>query len=71
MDPEERVRHRTVEQVGNVPVPQFREQIVEVVTVVLLERISWCVSSENYQTRVLLHLISRIPLAASSTSRVS
>ena len=39
---------RTVEQVGNEPVLQFREQIAEAVTVVLQERISWCVSSENY-----------------------
>ena len=51
VDPEERVRHRTVAQVGNVPVPQFREQIADVDTVVLLERISWCVSSENYHKR--------------------
>ena len=51
MDPEERVRQRTVEQVGNVPVAQFREQIAEVVTVVRQERISWCVSSENHHKR--------------------
>ena len=44
----ESVPQRTVEQVGNEPVLQFREQIAEAVTVVLQERISWCVSSENY-----------------------
>ena len=47
----ERVPQRTVEQVGNEPVLQFREQIGEAVTVVLQERISWCASSENYQKR--------------------
>ena len=40
MDPEECVRQRTVEQSGYVPVPQFREQIAEVVTVILQKRIS-------------------------------
>ena len=45
------MRQRTVEQVGNVPVLQFREHIAEVVTVILQERISWCVSSENYHKR--------------------
>ena len=44
MDPEDRVQQRTVEQVGNVPVPHFREQIAEVVTVFVQERISCCVS---------------------------
>ena len=47
VDPEECVRQRTVEQIGNVPVPQFREQIAETVTVILQKRISWCVYSEN------------------------
>ena len=47
VNPEECVRQRTVEQIGNVPVPQFREQIEEVITVILQERISWCVSSES------------------------
>ena len=42
MDLEERVQQRTVQQVGNVPVPHFREQIAEVVTVFLQEGISWC-----------------------------
>ena len=34
-NPKECVRQRTVEQIGNVLVPQFREQIAEVVTVIL------------------------------------
>ena len=33
-------------KLGIVPVPQFREHVAEVVTVVLQERISWCVSSD-------------------------
>ena len=35
MDPKECVRQRTVKQIGNVTVSQFREQIAEVVTVIL------------------------------------
>ena len=41
-----------LKQAGSVPVPQFREQIAEVVTVVLLETYFFvCVSSENYHKR--------------------
>ena len=36
----------------NVPMPQFREQIAEVVTVVLQKRIAWCVRSENISNEV-------------------
>ena len=35
MDPEKRVQQHTVEQVRNVPAPHSREQIAEVVTVIL------------------------------------
>ena len=44
VEPGKRVRQRSVEQVGNVPVPRFREQIAEVVTVILQELTSLCVS---------------------------
>ena len=58
--PEERVQQRTVVQVGNVPVPHFQKQIAEVVTVILQERISWCVSSENHHKRGLVQVFRKI-----------
>ena len=61
VDPKECVRQRTVEQFGNVqPVPQFREQISEVVTVILQERISWCVSFQNYHIRGLVQDLKKV-----------
>ena len=52
MDPKECVRQRTFEQIGNVPVPQFRKQVAEIFTVLLRKRISWCVSFENISNEV-------------------
>ena len=59
VDPVERVQQCTVVQVGNVQVPHFREQIAEVVTVSLQERISSCVSFENYHKRRLVQGFSK------------
>ena len=56
VDPEKRVQQRTVVHVGTVPVPHFREQIAEVVTVILQERISWCVSFEHCHKRGLVQV---------------
>ena len=56
LDPEECARLRTVEQIGNVPVPQFREHIAEVVTVILQKNISWCVNFENISNEVFKFL---------------
>ena len=39
VNPEECVRQSTVEQFGNVPVPQFREQLAKIITVILRKRI--------------------------------
>ena len=40
MDPEECVDNAPLNEWGNVPVPQLREQIEDVVTVILQKRIS-------------------------------
>ena len=45
-DPQECVQQHTVEQIGDVPVPQTQEQIAEVVIVIPQEHWSWCSSSE-------------------------
>ena len=44
--PQERVQHRSVEQIGDVPVPQIQEQNEEVVIGTPQERFSWRARSE-------------------------
>ena len=70
--PQERVQQRTVEQIGNVPVPQIQEQIEEVVVVIPKERfLLVCALWDLSQTRVSLRLVSKVPFTVSPTTSLS